>query len=123
MTCGTTITLQKKAGRKSTEIATGVTVTPKTIMPAAWTFNWSNPWIFFPHLKNILDQSGNKIYHKNTHRCGGNTTVVNGRGVLRKLPARSILKIKMASCEGQIIRQFPLSCQFILIIFNPKEIL
>ena len=66
MACGATIALQIKAGRKTTEVALGVAVPPETIMPAAWTYNWSHPRIFFPKLKNILEQNGNKIYHQRT---------------------------------------------------------
>jgi hypothetical protein len=66
ITCRATIALQIKAGRKTTEVALGVAVPPETIMPAAWTYNWSHPRIFFPKLKNILEQNGNKIYHQRT---------------------------------------------------------
>jgi hypothetical protein len=49
-----------------------VSVTPESIMAAAGTNAWSFPLIIFPQLKNILEQSGNKIYHQNTLLKGQN---------------------------------------------------
>jgi hypothetical protein len=66
ITCRATVTLQKKTGRKVTEITMDISVAPETIMAAAGTNSWSFPRIIFAKLKNILEQSGNKIYHQNT---------------------------------------------------------
>ena len=104
ITGGATIALQIKAGRKTTEVALGVPVPPETIMPAAGTLTWSHPGIILASRKNLLEQNGNKIYHEVTLVVGGNTPGGNWAGSSAKLSARSILKIKMASCEGQIIR-------------------
>jgi hypothetical protein len=112
----TAIAFQINAGRKSKEIALDITMAPETIMPAAGTYTRPLPGIILAQSKNLLEENGNKIYHQETLLQGVIPPVVNGRGVRRKLSARSILKIKMASCEGQIIRQSLLSCQFILII-------
>jgi hypothetical protein len=120
ITGGATIALQIKAGRETTEVALGVAVPPETIMPAAGTLTWPHPGIFFARSKNLLEQSGNKIYHEVTLVVGGNTPGGNWAGSSAKLSARSILKTEKASCEGQIIRQSPLSCQSILMIFNSK---
>ena len=72
ITCGAAVTLEKKAGRKAAEVAVDVSMTPETIMATAGTSTWSLPLIFFPQLKNILEQSGNKIYHQNTLLKGKN---------------------------------------------------
>jgi hypothetical protein len=105
MACGATIALQIKAGRKTTEVALGVAVPPETIMPAAGTLTWPHPGIILARRKNLLEQIGNKIYHEVTFVVGGNTPGGNWAGSPRKtLRPLSILKIKMASCEGQIIR-------------------
>ena len=66
ITCRATIALQIKAGRKATEVALGISVTPETIMPAAGTLTWSHPGIILASRKNLLEQNGNKIYHQRT---------------------------------------------------------
>jgi len=66
ITGGATIALQIKARRKTTEVALGIAVPPKTIMPAAGTFTWPHPGIILARSKNLLELSGNKIYHQGT---------------------------------------------------------
>jgi hypothetical protein len=101
---GATIALQIKAGRKTTKVALGVPVTPETIMSAAGALTWPYPRIIFSRRKNLLEQNGNKIYHEVTLVVGGNPPGGNWAEGSAKLSARSILKTKKASCEGQIIR-------------------
>jgi hypothetical protein len=64
-TCGTTVALQIKAGRKSLEIALNITVAPETIMTASWANIRTSPRIIFTQHKNLLEYSVNKIYHQN----------------------------------------------------------
>jgi hypothetical protein len=45
MTRWTAIALQKKAGRKSTKVALGITMPPETIMAASGTSTWAYPGI------------------------------------------------------------------------------
>jgi hypothetical protein len=49
-----------------------VSVTPESIMAAAGTNARPFPLIIFLQLKNILEQSGNKIYHQITLVKGQN---------------------------------------------------
>ncbi len=63
ITGGATIALQVKAGRKTMKVALGVAVPPETIMPAAGALTWPHPGIILARSKNLLEQSGNKIYH------------------------------------------------------------
>ena len=90
ITGGATIALQIKAGRKATEVALSVAVPPETIMAAAGTLTWRHPWIILASRKNLLEQSGNKIYHEVTLVVGGNTPGGNWAGSSAKLSARSL---------------------------------
>jgi hypothetical protein len=99
-----TIALQIKAGRKTTEVALSISVPPETVMPTTGTLTWPHPGIILASRKNLLEQNGNKIYHEVTLVVGGNPPGGNWAEGSAKLSARSILKTKKASCEGQIIR-------------------
>jgi hypothetical protein len=94
MTRGTTVALQIKTGRVSTEVTLDITVAPETIMPAAGTYTRPFPGIILAQSKNLLEQNGNKIYHDITNVAGVSPPVVNGWRVLRKLSAPFIQGIK-----------------------------
>ena len=92
ITFGTTVALQIKAGGKAAEITMDVSVTPESIMAAAGTDARTFPLIIFLHLKNILEQSGNKIYHHEYIVEGAKPLEVNGRGVLQNSPPDLFIK-------------------------------
>lgn len=90
ITGGATIALQIKAGRKTTEVALSVAVPPETVMPTTGTLTWPHPGVILTRSKNLLEQSGNKIYHDVTLVVGGNPPGGNWAGSSAKLSARSL---------------------------------